>query len=107
MKNPDDTDGHRAFALPGARLQYGPDKLVEVEHIALRLEPDLETRTLEGLCTTTVRAFDEPVERLVLNAIDLEIASVQRDGHPLRFDRRDGTLVIRFDPVIAAGERAS
>jgi aminopeptidase N len=80
---------------------------VEVEHIALRLEPDLETRTLEGLCTTTVRAFDEPVERLVLNAIDLEIASVQRDGHPLRFDRRDGTLVIRFDPVIAAGERAS
>ncbi len=62
----DDSGTHRAFALPGARLQYGPDKVVDVEHIELYLEPDLEAHTLDGVCTTIVRAYDEPVERLEL-----------------------------------------
>jgi aminopeptidase N len=106
MKIRDDSDGHRAFALPGARLQYGPDKLVEVEHIELYLEPDLDRQTLDGICATTVRAYDEPVERLVLDAIDLEIASVQRDGTALPFIARDGKLEVRFDPALAPGERA-
>jgi aminopeptidase N len=103
----DDSGTHRAFALPGARLQYGPDKVVGVEHIELYLEPDLEARTLDGVCTTTVRAYDEPVERLELNAIDLAIASVQRDGKPLAFAVRDDTLEIRFDPPLRANERAA
>jgi aminopeptidase N len=107
MKFADDTDGRRPFALPGARLQYGPDKTVEVEHIDLRLEPNLEARTLDGICTITVRAYDEPVERLVLNAVDFSVTTVQRDGTPLEFERRDGTLAVLFDPAIAPGERTS
>ena len=37
----DETNEHQAFALPGARPQYGPDKLVAVEHIDLHLTPDI------------------------------------------------------------------
>jgi len=103
----DDTAMHRAFALPGARLQYGPDKVVKVEHIELYLEPDLQAQTLDGICTTTVRAYDEPVERLALDAVDLTIASVERDGKPLEFAMRDGRLEIRFDPPLAPNERAA
>ena len=103
----DDTGTHRAFALPGARLQYGPDKTVDVEHIELHLVPDLERCTLAGICTTTVRAFDEAVSRLALDAVDLAIESVERDGKPLGFALRDDKLEIAFEPPLPANERAS
>ncbi|HEX8805987.1 MAG TPA: M1 family aminopeptidase, partial [Candidatus Aquilonibacter sp.] len=103
----DDIGTHRAFALPGARLQYGPDKVVDVEHIELYLEPDLEARALAGICTTTVRAYDEPVERLELDAVDLTIASVQREGKALGFSLRDDKLEVRFDPPLSPNERAA
>jgi aminopeptidase N len=107
MRFRDDSGTHRPFALPGARLQYGPDKLVAVEHIELYLEPDLERRSLEGVCTTTVRAYDEPVARLELDAVDLAVASVERDGKALAFVARDGKLDVLFDPPLAPQERGS
>lgn len=102
----DETNAHRAFALPGAALQYGPDKTVDVEHIHLDLVPDVAARTLEGVCTTTVRALDQPVSSLALDAVDLQVAAVERDGRPLAFVHRNDRLEIAFDPPIPAGERA-
>ncbi len=104
---PDDTSDHRAFALPGSRPHYGPDKIVAVEEIDLELKPDLQKRRLDGVCTTTVRALDEDVSRLVLDAVDLDVDTVVRDGRPHRFTRRNGKLEIDFDPVIPAGQRAT
>ena len=54
--------------------------LVAVEEIDLHLTPDIDAETLDGICATTVRAFDEPVSRLVLDAVDLQIERV--DGDP-------------------------
>jgi len=96
-----DTYDHQAFALPGARPQYGPDKLVFVEHIDLHLTPDFAGESLDGTCTMTVRALDEPVPGLSLDAVDLEILRV--DGAD-RFNRRDESLELEFEPAIAAGE---
>ncbi|HEY8313578.1 MAG TPA: M1 family metallopeptidase [Candidatus Baltobacteraceae bacterium] len=103
----EDTGAHRAFALPGARAHYGPDKLVDVEHIDLHLTPDLEAESLDGICTTTVRAFDEDVAELILDAVDLHVTSVEREGKPQRFSRRNDKLAIAFEPPIAAGARAT
>ncbi len=104
---PDETSDHRAFALPGARPHYGPDKAVAVEQIDLRLSPDIENERLDGVCTTTVRALDEDVDRLVLDAVDFEVSSVERDGRATNFVRRNGKLEIEFQPPIHAGERAT
>ncbi len=107
----DEAKEHQPFALPGAHPQYGPDKLVAVEHIDLHLTPDLATESLDGVCTMTVRALDEPVSRLTLDAVDLAIAGVERPAGPsgarsdLQFTPRDGKLEIDFEPAIAAGER--
>lgn len=103
----DGPETHRAFALPGARLQYGPDKVVAVEHIDLYLEPDLEACTLKGVCTTTVRAYDEPVTHVALDAVDLSITSVEREGKALAFSQRDDKLEVRFDPPLSPSERAT
>ena len=98
-------DAHRAFALPGARDRYGPDKTVEVEEILLTLEPRLAEAVLDGVCTTRMRALDEPVERLAFDAVDLAVSSVTKDGQPQEYRARDGRLEIAFDPILAAGER--
>jgi aminopeptidase N len=95
---------HRAFALPGARPQYGPDKTVDVLHIDLRLRPDIERERLDGVCTTTVRAIEDPVERLVLDAVDLEVRSVTAsDGRALNFRSTSETLEITLDPPLRVG----
>jgi aminopeptidase N len=100
----DDRDEHQAFALPGARAHYGPDKIVDVEHIDLHLTPNFETESLDGICTLTVRALDEPVSRLTLDAIDLDVSRVEPAAS---FHSRDGALEIDFATPIAPGDRAT
>jgi aminopeptidase N len=97
---------HRPFALPGARPQYGPDKVVDVLHIDLRLRPDLDTKTLDAVCTTTVRAIEDGVGRLELNAVDLEVASVVRtdDRRALAHRSTSETLEITVEPPLRAGD---
>jgi aminopeptidase N len=107
----DDTNEHQAFALPGARPQYGPDKVVAVEHLDLHLTPDFDDESLDGVCTMAVRAFDEAVPRLTLDAVDLEISKVERlegpDGDSVRYTARENALDLEFDPPISAGQRAT
>ncbi|HEY0382991.1 MAG TPA: M1 family metallopeptidase, partial [Candidatus Elarobacter sp.] len=99
---------HRPFALPGARLQYGPDKAVDVLHIHLDLRPDLEKKRLDARCTTTVQAIEDGVARLVLDAVDLRVDAVRRDGAggaPLAFRTTSATLEITVEPPLRRGEQ--
>jgi aminopeptidase N len=105
--NPDDTNDHRSFALPGSSPHYGPDKVVAVERIDLDLSLDFPNETLEGACRTTVRALDEDVDRLALDAVDLDVGAVEREGRRQSFVRRNGKLEIEFSPPIRAGEHAT
>ncbi|MBV9719811.1 MAG: HEAT repeat domain-containing protein [Candidatus Eremiobacteraeota bacterium] len=100
----DGKNEHHSFALPGARPHFSPDRIVAVEEIDLHLTPHLDEESLDGTCAITVRAFDEPVTRLVLDAVDLEIRSVQGAS---RFTSRDRTLELEFDPAIAPEARAT
>jgi aminopeptidase N len=100
---------HRPFALPGARPQYGPDKVVDVLHIHLDLRPDLEKKRLDGRCRTAVRAIEDGVARLVLNAVDMEIESVAGDFEPrpkteLRYRATAESLEVFFEAPLSAGD---
>ena len=97
---------HRPFALPGARPQYGPDKIVDVLHIDLRLRPDLEKKRLDAVCTTTVRAIEDGVALLALDAVDLDVAAVVRAGdrRPLAFRSAGERLEIAIEPPLKAGD---
>jgi aminopeptidase N len=98
----------RPFALPGARPHYGPDRIVRVEHIDLWLEPLFATKTLRGRVTTRVRAIEDGVRRLKLDALDLEIDAVRdANGAPLAFVSTARDLTIDLPAALAAGESAS
>ncbi len=99
---------HRPFALPGSRLQFGPDRVVDVLHIHLDLRPDIEQRRLEAHCTTTVQAIEGGVARLVLDAVDLDVRAVRRDGDggtAMAFRAANEKLEIAVDPPLRRGER--
>ncbi|MGH7737584.1 MAG: M1 family aminopeptidase [Candidatus Tyrphobacter sp.] len=101
------SEPRRAFALPGAMPAYGPDKSVRVEHIDLYLAPEIEAAALEARCTTTVRALDESVERLVFDAVDLHVHSVRRDGKDQRSHSRGDHLEVMLEPPLRAGEQTT
>ncbi len=98
---------HRPFALAGALPHYGPDKVVDVVHIDLRLRPDLGAKSLDAVCTQTVEAIEDGVARVRLDAVDLDVTSVTLDGGALRFESTSQSLTIDFARPLAAGERAS
>jgi aminopeptidase N len=91
--------------LPGARAQYGPDRVVRVEHIDLWLRPDFATKTVHGRVTTHVRAIEDGVASLRLDAVDLEIERVtDAAGAELAFEATTFDLTIRLATPLAEGE---
>jgi aminopeptidase N len=96
----------RSFALPGSQPQYGPDRPLRVLDIDLILNPDLETRTIGGVCATSLQAVDDGVDHIVLDAVDLEIIDVRgAEGEILPHEQRTGSLLVRFGRALRAGEQ--
>ncbi|HTX03401.1 MAG TPA: hypothetical protein VMD07_06955, partial [Candidatus Acidoferrales bacterium] len=86
----------RPFPLPGSQLQYGPDRPLRVLNIDLYLEPDLDRHSIDGTCTTRVEAVDEAVERITLDAVDMDILDVRSSNEELEYERRSGALTVHF-----------
>ena len=95
----------RPFPLPGARPQYGPDRVVRVEHIDIVVRPDLDRKVLAGEVTHRVRAIEGGVRQLRLDAVDLEIDAVcSAGGDALAFRPTATALTVDLAAPLAAGE---
>jgi aminopeptidase N len=93
------------FALPGARPHYGPDRVVRVEHLDLHLRVVFATKTLHGEVTTRVRAIEDGVRTLRLDAVDLAIDAVRDErGAALAFTATAKHLTIDLPAALGAGE---
>jgi aminopeptidase N len=96
----------RQFALPGTRPRYAPDRIVDVEHIRLDLELDVERRRLSGTCTTTLAPINDGVRFLELDAVELEITAVRLSGGTQLEHTYDGKrLRIDMGRLRKTGER--
>jgi aminopeptidase N len=81
-----ESNGHKSFELPGARPHYNPDRPGQVEHIFLDLTLDIPQQSFHGTCTITVAPVRSGINQLVLDAVNLNIESVQVDETPQPFD---------------------
>ena len=82
-------------------------KEVQPTRYALRIEPDLEKLTFTGSAIIWIEV-KKPVTKLVLNALELEIASVTVDGRPLpkksiRMEAKEQTLTLDLPNELKAG----
>ncbi|HIK28550.1 MAG: M1 family metallopeptidase [Oscillatoriaceae bacterium SKW80] len=72
-----ENNSHKSFELPGARPHYNPDRPGQVEHIFLDLVLDIPKKTLYGTCTISLTPVRNGIERLTLDAVNLNIKSVK------------------------------
>ncbi|MDX2239322.1 MAG: M1 family metallopeptidase [Leptolyngbyaceae cyanobacterium bins.302] len=99
-----ENNGHRAFELPGARPHYNPDRPGQVEHIALDLDLDIPNQRYKGTCRIRLNPVRSGIDRLTLDAVNLDIHSVAIGNETQSFDYDGEQLHIQLQQPTRAGE---
>jgi aminopeptidase N len=99
-----DNNGRKSFELPGARPHYNPDRPGQVEHIFLDLVLDIPNQSYRGTCSIRLNPVRNGVDRLTLDAVNLQIDSVQVDETAQAFDYDGEQLHIRLQQTTEAGK---
>ncbi|MBD2563464.1 MULTISPECIES: M1 family metallopeptidase [Nostoc] len=100
-----DNNGHKPFELPGARPHYNPDRPGQVEHIFLDLSLDIPKLCYQGSCSIRLLPIRNGIDRLTLDAVNLNIESVQVDDVPQNFDYDGEQLSIQLSEATQIGKR--
>ncbi|MEH1935917.1 MAG: M1 family metallopeptidase [Nostoc sp.] len=100
-----DNNGHKPFELPGARPHYNPDRPGQVEHIFLDLSLDIPKQSYQGSCSIRLLPIRNGIDRLTLDAVNLNIESVQVDEVPQNFDYDGEQLSIQLSEATQIGKR--
>ncbi|QLE42371.1 M1 family metallopeptidase [Nostoc sp. C052] len=100
-----DNNGHKPFELPGARPHYNPDRPGQVEHIFLDLSLDIPNQSYQGSCSIRLLPIRNGIDRLTLDAVNLNIESVQVDEVPQNFDYDGEQLSIQLSEATQVGKR--
>jgi len=96
---------HRSFELPGAKPHYNPDRPGQVEHIYLDLSLDISNQSYNGSCTIRLLPICNGVDRLTLDAVNLNIKSVQVNEVPQKFDYDGEQLFIELSQPTQINKR--
>ncbi len=101
----DSENNSKSFELPGARPHYNPDRPGQVEHIFLDLELDIPNKSFHGTCTISLNPVRSNIDKLTLDAVDLEINSVKINDTEQTFDYDGNELDIYLQPVTTTGQQ--
>ncbi|MBD1929369.1 M1 family metallopeptidase [Trichocoleus sp. FACHB-90] len=99
-----DNTRHKSFELPGARPHYNPDRPGQVEHIFLDLALDIPNQSVVGTCSITLSPVRSGIDRLTLDAVNLNIHSVEVDESPQTFDYDGNELHIQMQTPTEMGK---
>jgi aminopeptidase N len=96
---------HKSFELPGAKPHYNPDRPGQVEHIFLNLSLDIPNQSYYGNCSIRLLPIRNHIERLTLDAVNLNIKSVQVDEVEQKFEYDGEKLCIQLSQPTQIGKR--
>lgn len=97
-----DKNGHKSFELPGSRPHYNPDRPGQVEHIFLDLVLNIPSRSFQGTCSIRLRPVRSEIDRLTLDAVNLDIKSVKVGEKEQHFEYDGEKLQVRLLPATEA-----
>ena len=95
---------HRTFQLPGSRPHYNPDRPGQVEHIFLDLVLDIPLQSYHGSCTIRLMPVRSGIKNLTLDAVQLNIQSVQILGVSQEFDYDGDSVHIQLQTPTQVGK---
>lgn len=98
---------NREFAFPGTRPRFAPDRVVDIQHIALALDVDPAKRSVSGTATLRALVIAPNTKVVELDAVELMIDKVSANGKPAAF-RYDGKrLRVELPSPLATGTELS
>ncbi len=101
----DTNNGYKSFELPGARPHYNPDRPGQVEHIFLDLILDIPNKSYQGTCTIRLNPIRNGIDRLTLDAVNLNIEAIKVDDVPQQFEYDGEQLQIHLKQPTKSGEK--
>lgn len=96
---------HRAFQLPGSRPHYSPDRPGQVEHIFLDLVLDIPKKSYHGTCTIRLVPVRSGISNLTLDAVSLDIQSVQVNGASVGYDYDGEQVQVQLQTATEVGKK--
>ncbi|MBN1359170.1 MAG: HEAT repeat domain-containing protein [Sedimentisphaerales bacterium] len=91
----------------GVPRQYAPPRLVDITHVKIDVTPDFAARTVTGVTTITFTPIARPLTELKLDAIDLNVASVESTASVAGYTTDDEAITITFAAPLLPGEEDS
>ncbi|MGI8935559.1 MAG: M1 family aminopeptidase [Phormidesmis sp.] len=99
-----DQINRKSFELPGAYPHYNPDRPGQVEHIALDLVFDIPHKRYSGTCKVRIAPVVDGLERLTLDAVDLQIKAVKVGNTKQTFDYDGEQLQVTLKSPMQSGK---
>ena len=103
-----------AQVVPGHRLPEGPERPVrdrsyDIESYKAELAFDMAKESIAGVATITFQALRAPLATLSLDAADIVVTKVERDGKAQTFasDPAAFKLDVTLDPPVPIGQAAT
>jgi aminopeptidase N len=93
--------GHMPDGWSGVR-KYARDREIAVSHVALDITPDFKQRTITGTAVITFKPIAKPLEELKLDAVDLNVDSVDATAAIANYQVTDDQIIVTFKDPIAA-----
>jgi len=91
------------LTVTAAERQYAPDRKVDILHITIDVTPDFRSRTVAGTTTIRFAPISKPLEKLKLDAIDLDVSSVTSTAEIEAHMVTDEAITITFNPAVRPG----
>lgn len=82
----------REFALPGTRARYAPDRHLDILHIKIDIDVDVDQRRIAGRCSLTLTPIVRGLRWAQLDAVELDVTRVSSGGRDLDFTH-DGKIL--------------
>ncbi|MGK0187743.1 MAG: aminopeptidase N [Verrucomicrobiales bacterium] len=86
--------------------KYAPDRHVDVKHLKLEVIPDFQARTVSGKATMQFLPLAMPLRQLKLNAVELQVQSIESSHKIQAHQVTDSMIEITFATAIPAGEKS-
>jgi len=93
------------FPLPGDKPKYPRDRVVDIKHVKLEINLDLDNKRITGRVSHTFTPLNDGLTSFDLDAVELDIGSVRAaNGTELKHSLADGRLRIELAAPRNAGE---
>ncbi len=99
--------GDPRFLLPSSRPHYAPDRDFDSTHIKIEVDLDIPGRALDGVCTTTLRAFHDGAREVTFDAVDMKVKGASAGSRKCRTKYDKKRLTLTLPRSYKAGEEVS